>query len=74
MTILKQTLHDYSGRRDLTAKEKNIVINAYKDCTALGLVNYVENIVANKVNEIDSNIPKELIYAFVTELESKKIA
>lgn len=74
MTNLKQTLHDYSGRRELTAKEKNIIIDVYKDCTSLGLVNFVENIVADKVNKIDSNIPRDLVFAFVAKLDSQKTA
>ncbi|NLY81831.1 MAG: hypothetical protein GX078_03490 [Clostridiales bacterium] len=74
MTTLKQTLHDYSGRRELSSKERNIVIEVYKDCTSLGLVNFVENIVADKVNKIDSNIPRELVFAFVSRLDSDKTA
>ena len=72
MTTLKQTLHDYSGRRELSSKERNIVIEVYKDCTSLGLVNFVENIVADKVNKIDSNIPREFVFAFVARLDSEK--
>lgn len=74
MINLKQVLKDYSDRRELTAKEKAFIITEYNRSQELGLVNFVGNFIVEEMDRTSYSIPHELIFAFVSDLESKKIA
>lgn len=74
MLALNQTMKNHKHRIGLTAREKNIIINVYKNCTNVELNNFTEVVVAYKVKRIDSSIPLNLVSAFVAELAAGKAA
>jgi hypothetical protein len=74
MINVQKILQEYSDRRELTASEKTFIIKEYNRSQELGLINFIGNFIVEEMDNTNYNIPHELIFAFVSDLESKRIA
>lgn len=68
---VKDTIEDYSDRKELTAKEKEVVLGVYEELKALNIDNFVSEVIIEKVQEKDDSIPELLIVAYAEELAAK---
>ncbi len=66
---LKRTLKDYSDRKELTADEKKVVLEAYEESKELKLKNFIDEVIIEKIQEKNYSIPDELVIAYTEELD-----
>jgi hypothetical protein len=69
MLNLKRTLKDYSDRKELTADEKKVVLEAYEESKELKLKNFIDEVIIEKIQEKNYSIPDELVIAYTEELD-----
>jgi len=74
MVTLEQTLKEYAGRRELTRSEKEMLKEEYIRCSKLEINNFKEDVIFQGLKDNGVEIPKELVAAYVYELDSNKIA